>query len=69
MDTQQTLFTVNELAQIEPGLTVGGLRHLIFHRGSDLEAEGVIVRFGRKILIDRIRLVEWLRAGNAKRVA
>lgn len=68
MSTNQTLYTVNDLAQIEPALTVGGLRHLIFHKGETLEAEGVIVRFGRKILIDRARLTEWLRAGNARRV-
>lgn len=65
-----TLFTVNSLVAAEPhAFSRGGLRHLIFHHGEQMQADGVIVRMGAKILIDRPRLVEWLRQGNASRGA
>ncbi|WP_312283572.1 hypothetical protein [Candidatus Igneacidithiobacillus taiwanensis] len=64
----QQLFTVNTLADYDPAaFTKGGLRHLIFQHGEELEAVGAVIRLGAKILIDRERLLDWLREGNARR--
>jgi hypothetical protein len=71
-ETQNTpqLYSVNSLVDSEPkGFTRGGVRHLLFHRGEELEAAGVVLRFGSKILIDKAKLIEWLRAGNGRKVA
>lgn len=63
------LFTVNALADSEPAFTRGGLRHLIFHKGPELEAAGCVIRFGAKIMIDKAKLLDWLRAGHGRRVS
>ena len=65
----QTLYSVNQLVEAEPALTRGGVRHTIFHRGPDLEAKGIILRLGRKILINREKFVEWLASADSRRVA
>jgi len=63
------LSTVPQFASQHGGLTLGGLRHMLFHLGRELEDAGVVVRFGRRILIDEARFLEWLRAGNGRRIA
>ncbi len=71
-ETQNTpkLFSVNSLVDSEPqAFTRGGIRHLLFHRGAELEGAGIVIRFGSKILIDKSKLIEWLRAGNGRKVA
>ncbi|MBU2839393.1 hypothetical protein HF670_07415 [Acidithiobacillus thiooxidans] len=72
IETQNSpqLYSVNALVDSEPkAFTRGGIRHLIFHRGEELESAGVVIRFGSKILIDKSKLIEWLRAGNGRKVA
>lgn len=64
------LYSVNSLVDSEPkAFTRGGVRHLLFHRGEELESAGIVIRFGSKILIDKSKLIEWLRAGNGRKVA
>ena len=60
------------MAEAYPEFPEGGLRHLIFHseqrknsKGEDIPANGmaeagVIVRVGRKVLIDVDRFFAWL---------
>ena len=72
VDTRNTpqLYSVNSLVESEPqAFTRGGVRHLLFHRAEELEAAGVVLRLGSKILIDKAKLIEWLRAGNGRKVA
>lgn len=61
--------TVGNLPKYEPAFTQGGMRHILFHRGADLEKTGVICRFGRKILIDLPKFREWVSQGGAARIA
>lgn len=65
----QTLFSVSQLIEVEPALTKGGIRHVLFHRGPDLEAQGIVLRMGRKILINRERFITWLASDDSRRVA
>jgi hypothetical protein len=70
MQNETNLYSVNSLVNSEPqAFTKGGMRHLLFHRGEELEAAGVVLRFGSKILIDKPKLIEWLRAGNGRKVS
>lgn len=62
------LRTVPQMAARNEGFTVGGLRHILFYRGRELEEAGVVVRFGRRILIDEAKFIEWLRAGNGRKI-
>ncbi|WP_031405387.1 hypothetical protein [Thiomonas sp. FB-Cd] len=61
--------TVGDMPKHEPALTQGGLRHLIFHRGEELERTGILCRFGRKILIDLPKFREWVSQGGARNIA
>lgn len=65
---QTQLTTVANLASRHDGLSEGGVRHLLFHRGQDLEREGIVIRFGSRILIDENRFLDWLRAGQARTI-
>ncbi|HUW80491.1 hypothetical protein A4U49_07385 [Acidithiobacillus ferrivorans] len=68
--TAPQLYSVNSLVDSEPqAFTRGGVRHMLFHRGEELESAGIVLRFGSKILIDKAKLIEWLRAGNGRKVA
>jgi hypothetical protein len=59
--TTPTLLTVRQLAEIQPALTVAGIRWDLAHRRSNgLEESGAIVYRGRRVLLDRDRYVEWL---------
>ncbi len=65
----QQLFTVKELCSAEPALTIGGVRHILFHKGDELESAKIVLRVGKKILIDKDAFIDWLRNGGAKRIA
>ena len=69
MDQEARFVTVNDMPKIEPAFTIGGLRHILFHRGEDLEKTGVVCRFGRKILIDLPKFREWVSHGGARNIA
>jgi hypothetical protein len=68
MDNQQ-FCQPKDISKHEPGLTVGGFRHLQFFHGEKLEAEGVVCRFGRKLLINLPKLREFIANGGAKNIA
>jgi hypothetical protein len=70
-ETQNTpteLYSVSDYTKRRPAFTKGGLRHLFFHQGEDLEKAGAIVRFGSRILIDDAAFLAWLKAGNARHI-
>lgn len=61
----RTLMTVRQLAEQQPGLTVGGVRWDLFNRETNgLAQSGALVHRGRKILIDPDRYLEWLARGQ-----
>ena len=61
--------TVGDLPKHEPAFTNGGMRHILFHRGPELEKAGVVTRFGRKILIDLPAFRGWVASGGARNIA
>lgn len=63
---QPTLCTLEQLTQMEPALTSGGVRHLLFTKGHLIPG---VYRFGRKILFDRAEFMEGIKAGHATRIA
>lgn len=58
-----------ELSKHEPAFTLGGFRHLQFTKSNELEAAGVTVRFGRRLLINLPRFRQWIAEGNARVIA
>jgi hypothetical protein len=67
--TTSPLVTVQTLATRHPdACPVGGTRHILFHAGDELEATGIVIRLGRKILIDEPRYIDWLRSGGARNI-
>ena len=61
------LFTVKLFSKEYPSFPEGGLRHLIFHAGSNgLQKSGALVRVGRKVLIDEERFFSWLKPSGDK---
>ncbi|HQT43009.1 MAG TPA: hypothetical protein PLD79_03360 [Halothiobacillus sp.] len=63
---QPTLCTLEQLIQMEPALTSGGVRHLLFTKGHDLPG---VYRFGRKILFNRAEFIAGIMAGHAAQIA
>lgn len=61
--------TVPLLPEYEPAFTVGGLRHLLFVKGQELEAEGITCRFGRRLVINLPRFREYVATGRAAVIA
>ena len=59
------LKTPQQIADTCPGLTMGGLRRLLFHSRTN-GLEGCVVRLGRKLLIDEAAFLRWL-AGERER--
>jgi hypothetical protein len=56
-----TLLAVNQFSLKHPAFPVGGLRHRIFYaKQNGLEASGVLVRNGRRVLINEERFFDWL---------
>ena len=53
------LKTPKQIVDSCPGLTMGGLRTLLFHSRTN-GLEGCVVRLGRKLLIDEEEFVKWL---------
>lgn len=62
------LCNVQQFVKRNPAFSIGGVRHLLFHRGPELEEAGAVIRFGRRLLIDEPRMLEWLRQGNARSI-
>ena len=60
-----TLLTVKQFTQKHPAFPIGGLRHRIFYaKQNGLEAAGVLVRNGRRILLNEERFFDWLMRGS-----
>ena len=62
------LLDVHQFVERNPAFTNGGVRYLLFNRGPELESVGAVIRFGRRVLIDEVRMIDWLRQGNAKHI-
>ncbi|MDD3576651.1 MAG: hypothetical protein PHT38_07175 [Halothiobacillus sp.] len=63
------LKTVPQFCESNPAFTVGGIRHIQFTLGDELAKAGAVVRFGRKLLIDEDRFIEFVRTGKAAKIA
>ena len=60
-----TLLTVKQFNQKHPAFPIGGLRHHIFHEDQNgMKAAGVVVRNGRRILLNEERFFDWLMRGS-----
>ena len=60
------LLTIRQMTEKHPAFPEGGLRHRIFHANSNGMADaGVIVRNGRRVLIDEEKFFDWLKRGAA----
>ena len=68
-ETPTEFYSVNDYVRRRPAFSKGGLRHLFFHQGEELEKAGAIVRFGARILIDDAVFLAWLKAGNARHIS
>lgn len=66
---QARFSTVGDIPKHEPAFTVGGVRHILFHKGGELEKAGIVCRFGRKILIDVPAFRNWVASGGARNIA
>ena len=71
--SHQTLYTVEQFAQVEPAFTSAALRNLIFKAGSRESTKGTIpgngliecgavIRSGRKVMIHRTKFLAWVQA-------
>ncbi len=62
--TTPTFVSINQLAQRQPALTVGGLRHWIFNEEKNgLKDSGAIIRIGKKLVIDEGKFIAWIQGG------
>lgn len=53
--------TVDQLANSQPGLSVGSIRWDLFRRSENgLAASGAVIRRGRRILLDEGAYLDWL---------
>jgi hypothetical protein len=66
---QSTLKTVPQFCDCNPAFTVGGIRHIQFTLGDELTKAGAVVRFGRKLLIDEEKFLDFVRSGKAAKIA
>ena len=56
-----TLLTVKQFSEKHPAFPVGGLRFRIFHEDENgMKSAGVVVRNGRRILINEERFFDWV---------
>lgn len=56
-----SLYTVKQFCEKHPAFTNGGIRHRIFYASTNgLEAMRVLIRNGRRVLIDETAFFEWL---------
>ena len=71
------LYTVEQFSLRQPAFTEQALRNMIFKAnprqssrgeisGNGLIECGAIIRLGRKILIDEIKFLQWIRAQSVK---
>ena len=63
--TLRILNSVRQHAEKHPAFTQGSLRNLIFNAKTN-GFDAVLVRVGRKILIDEVQFFQWIDQTNAK---
>ena len=63
---EPTLLTLNQLCRVEPAITPGGVRHLLFTKGHGLPG---VYRFGRKLLFDRTEFMAGIKQGHAAQIS
>lgn len=63
---QPILCTLEQLIKLEPALTAGGVRHLLFTKGHNLPG---VYRFGRKLLFNRQEFVVGIMSGHTAHIA
>lgn len=64
------IFTVQQLADSQPALTVGGIRSDLFERRTNgLQEAGAVIRRGRALLLHGPRYLEWLVNRGVERAA
>lgn len=63
--SEHKLVTVTQFVETNPAFSSGGVRSLLFYRGHDALKAGAICRFGKRILIDEARFLDWVREGGA----
>lgn len=62
------LFTFKQFVQEQNLFSEGALRNIIFKRNDNgLQDSGAIIRYGRKILIDKEKFFSWVKSLNDKR--
>ena len=65
--TVPTLYTVQQFNQKHPAFAIGGLRDRIFHSDKNgMKEAGVIVRNGRRVLINEEKFFSWLEGQNGQ---
>lgn len=65
MDQVPNLQTVNQFTRNYPAFRAGGLRWQIFNEDKNgLKEAGVILRLGRKVLIDVAKYFSWVYSQN-----
>jgi len=63
------ILTVENLIERHPGLTVGGVRWMLFHRETNgLARSGAIIHRGRRLYLDEARFLSWF-ASQSRRGA
>ncbi len=60
------IYTVETLADDEPGLNSGGIRWTIHQHRDALLEEGAIFYCGKKLLIDRPRFISFIKRNSAR---
>ena len=64
-----TLKTIPQFCTDNPAFTSGGIRHIQFTKEKELAQAGAVVRFGRKLLIDEQKFLDFVRSGGASQIA
>ena len=60
-----SLKTVKQFVLDNPSFTYGGMRKLInFETLNGMKSSGVVVRIGRKVLIDTNKFYDWIQTQN-----
>lgn len=63
------LKTIPQFCNDNPAFTTGGIRHIQFTKEKELAQSGAVVRFGRKLLIDEQKFLDFVRSGGAAQIA
>ena len=65
--TQQTFFTIKQLAAREPAFTASAIRNYIFYSDiNGLDKYGAINRLGGRILINHSKFIDWVTSSSKK---